>query len=220
MIIINFKAYTESMGIKGLRIAKICEKVSRETSVLMAIAPQMCDLAWMSREISIPVFAQHVDAIEPGSRTGLISPEAIKIAGAAGTLLNHSEHPMKIADIRLVIGRCRQLGLVTCVCASDVKTIETCAVLRPDYVAIEPPELIGGAQSVVEANPEAVRKAVNSVRMIDEKIKVLCGAGITDAADVAKALSLGTQGILIASGIVKSKHIEKTLRAMANEFRT
>jgi triosephosphate isomerase len=34
----------------------------------------------------------------------------------------------------------------------------------------------------------------------------LCGAGITSGDDIAAALKLGTQGVLLASGVVKAKN--------------
>jgi len=43
------------------------------------------------------------------------------------------------------------------------------------------------------------------VKRISPKVKVLCGAGIVDKTDVQKALELGAEGILISSGVVKSR---------------
>ena len=34
---------------------------------------------------------------------------------------------------------------------------------------------------------------------------MLCGAGVKNGRDVAKALELGTDGVLLASGVVKAK---------------
>ena len=36
--------------------------------------------------------------------------------------------------------------------------------------------------------------------------KLLCGAGIVTAEDVERAIELGSHGILVASGIVKSRN--------------
>jgi triosephosphate isomerase len=49
------------------------------------------------------------------------------------------------------------------------------------------------------------------VNQINPGIPVLCGAGVKDKADVSKALSLGSQGILLASGVVKSSEPRKVL---------
>ncbi|MER3407631.1 MAG: triose-phosphate isomerase, partial [Nitrososphaera sp.] len=37
------------------------------------------------------------------------------------------------------------------------------------------------------------------------KSRIICGAGITDGGDVAKAMELGSHGILVASGVVKAR---------------
>jgi len=36
-------------------------------------------------------------------------------------------------------------------------------------------------------------------------VRVLCGAGISTGDDVAAALLLGTEGVLLASGVIKAK---------------
>ncbi|MEK6851522.1 MAG: triose-phosphate isomerase, partial [Candidatus Thermoplasmatota archaeon] len=85
----------------------------------------------------------------------------------------------------------------------------------PDYLAVEPPELIGGNVSVTSARPEVITKAVERIRAVDPHVLVLCGAGVKSGRDVAKALELGTVGVLLASGVVKAKNPEKALRDLA-----
>jgi triosephosphate isomerase len=77
--------------------------------------------------------------------------------------------------------------------------------MDPNFVAIEPPELIGGEVSVTTANPKIVSDAVEAIRMISGSVGVLCGAGVKNGRDVAKAMELGTDGVLLASGVVKAK---------------
>ena len=98
MIIVNFKAYPESFGEKGLKLAKICEKVAKESKKEIIVCPQTPDLCLVSKEVSIPVFSQHIDPVEQGSKTGHITLESVK-SYISGTLINHSEKRMKIADI-------------------------------------------------------------------------------------------------------------------------
>ena len=43
------------------------------------------------------------------------------------------------------------------------------------------------------------------VREINKKVTVICGAGISQSEDVSAALGLGAQGVLVASGVVKSR---------------
>jgi len=86
----------------------------------------------------------------------------------------------------------------------------------PDMIAIEPPELIGTGISVSKARPELITESVNEIRRLNSRVKVLCGAGVTSAEDVSKALELGSEGVLVASGIVKSKDPRIVLQSMAN----
>jgi triosephosphate isomerase len=79
------------------------------------------------------------------------------------------------------------------------------ASTHPDYIAVEPPELIGGEVSVSKAKPEVIVDTINDVHEIDETIPVLCGAGVKDREDVRIAMKLGSRGILVASGVTKAK---------------
>ena len=83
-------------------------------------------------------------------------------------------------------------------------------MFKPDYVAIEPPELIGSGIPVSKADPGIVRNSVAAVT--DPNVKVLCGAGISKGEDVKAALELGTVGVLLASGVVKAKDPKAALR--------
>ena len=40
---------------------------------------------------------------------------------------------------------------------------------------------------------------------------ILCGAGVKNQDDISKAMSLGSEGILLASGVVKSSEPRKVL---------
>ncbi|MEA2054447.1 MAG: triose-phosphate isomerase [Candidatus Thermoplasmatota archaeon] len=215
-IVVNVKTYKEGTGRKGLKIAKIMEKVSEETGASMVIAVQTPDIYMIASEVKIPVFAQHMDAINCGSHTGWTLPESIKEAGARGVLLNHSEHPLKIGEIAKGVERARELQLETIVCANNIGVTGAVATLSPDFVAIEPPELIGGDISVTKAEPEIIKKAVGIVKKINPSTKVLCGAGVKRGKDVKKAIDLGTEGVLLASGVVKTGDKEKVLREMAS----
>ncbi len=105
VIMLNVKAYVESMGDMGLKLAEACQEVTEETGVSTAICPQQVDLAWIAKQIDIPVLAQNADAFSPGSATGWTVLDAVKAAGAVGTLVNHSEHRLKIADIEAVVSK-------------------------------------------------------------------------------------------------------------------
>jgi len=215
MIIVNFKTYLESTGKNALSLAKQAEKAAKETGACIVVAPQAADLRLVAESVEIPVFAQHVDPIKPGSSTGHVLAEAVKEAGAVGTLINHSERQLRLIDIDATVALCREKGLVSCVCANNPSVRAAVAALKPDITSMEPPELIGSGISVSKSKPEVITDTVQLVKRIDPKMTILCGAGISTAEDVSIALKLGTQGVLVASGIVKAKDPYSVLRAFA-----
>ncbi|MEM2185688.1 MAG: triose-phosphate isomerase [Thermofilaceae archaeon] len=211
LILINFKCYREASGKRGLELARVAEQISRETGVCIAVAPQLTDLAFIASQVEIPVFSQHVDDVEPGSHTGHVTLEAIRDAGAVGTLINHSERRVRADQIDVVVKKARTLNLTTVVCTNTPEVTAAMAALGPDMVAIEPPELIGTGIPVSRAKPEVVTSSVELVRRVNPQVRVLCGAGITTGEDVAAALRLGTVGVLLASGVVKAKDWRKAI---------
>ena len=214
-IVLNVKTYTESTGTNALELTRLMGKIASETNVSMAIAVQACDLSRCAELGSIPVYAQHIDPIKPGSSTGWTLPEAVKQAGAVGTLINHSEHRLILADIDTCILRAKDLGLETLVCTNNVATSKAVATFSPGLLAVEPPELIGGDISVTTADPGIVSNTVQAVRKINSSVKILCGAGVKIGKDVSKAIELGADGVLLASGVVKAKNKEEVLRDLA-----
>ena len=218
VIVLNMKTYTESTGKNAFDIAKMMDKVSIETGINMAVSVQSIDIKECSDNISIPVFAEHIDPIKPGSHTGWILPEAVKSVGAVGSLINHSEHRLNLADIDFCISRAKELDLDQIVCSNNILTSKAIATLSPNFLAVEPPELIGGDISVTTANPDIVSGSVNAVKDIDDDVKVLCGAGVKNGVDVARAIELGSVGVLLASGIIKSKNKEKIIRDLISEL--
>ena len=88
---------------------------------------------------------------------------------------------------------------------------ETWANLGADFIAIEAQKLVGGAS----AKPEVISSAVEQIRAVNPRVPVLFGAGVKTGRDVAKALELGTVGVLLASGVVKAKDSGKVLRDLA-----
>lgn len=214
-IVLNVKTYAEATAEKALEIAKIMDKISEETGTSMAICVQATDIYKCAQAVSIPVWAEHIDPVKPGSHTGWTLPEAVKEVGATGTLINHSEHRLKLADIDACLTRAKELSLDQIICTNNVATSKAAAALKPDFVAVEPPELIGGDISVTTADPGIVKNSVEAVRSIDSSVKVLCGAGVKNGEDVAKAIELGAEGVLLASGIVKAADKEKVIRDLS-----
>lgn len=219
LIIVNFKTYLEAIGEKAVRLARKAEKVSRETGVSIGVAPQFTDIATIARSVDIPVFAQHIDPVQPGGHTGHMLAEAVKETGAMGTIINHSERQLKLSDIDATVEIARVKGLVTVVCANNPNISAAVAALKPDVLAVEPPELIGTGVPVSKARPEVVTDTIKLVREINKKVVILCGAGIGSGEDVASALKLGSKGVLVASGIVKAKDPYRALHEFAEATR-
>jgi len=215
-IIVNFKTYLEATGKRALTLARASDAISRQLDVSIAVAPQFTDLAAIAANVDIPVLAQHIDAVHAGSFTGHVLPEAVKEAGAAGTLLNHSERQLTMEELRNCIERTKQVRLLSVVCADTPEMCRQAASFQPDLVAIEPPDLIGTGIPVSKARPEIVTETIRAVRNVSSTLPILCGAGITTAEDVEKALQLGTSGVLLASAVVKAQKPEAVLKEMAS----
>lgn len=211
IIIVNYKTYYEATGKKAVKLSRIAEEVSGEFNINIGVAPQLADIASVASTVSIPVFAQHIDSNVPGSFTGHILLESVKEAGAIGTLINHSERRLKLFEIDSVVTRVHKAGLVSVVCANNAGVSAAASALKPDMIAVEPPELIGTGIPVSKAKPEVVSGTVELVKKINSNVVILCGAGITTGEDVVAALKLGTKGVLVASGIVKAKDPRKVL---------
>lgn len=214
VIVVNFKTYKQGTGANAVRLAKICEHVALEMDASIAIAVQALDVAKVVSAVDIPVLAQHVDGFELGAHTGSVSPEALQFAGAAGSLINHSEWKIPLRNIAAAVKQCRKFGLDVIACADTPESAREVASARPDFIAIEPPELIGGTISVSAARPEIITQTTRSVRL-----PVLCGAGIHTREDVAKAKELGTVGVLVASGVVLAPDPEQVLKQLVMGLR-
>lgn len=211
IIIVNLKTYDQGTGENALEIAYTCEKVAEQEGVNVGIAVQNADVHRVAEKVEIPVFAQHIDPEPPGSHTGKDSAETLAFNGADGVLINHSEDQVSIDDIENSVTRAKKNGLQTVVCIDVPEMAEEVSSFDPDFIAFEPTELIGGDVSVSSANPDLVKEAVEN-----SSETVLCGAGIKNGNDVKQALDLGTDGVLVASGVVKAKHPEKALRDLVS----
>ncbi len=213
--ITNLKNYETSTGANALEMAKIHEKVARETGASIGIAVNAIDLYRVAKEVSIPVFAQHVDPIDYGKGTGHILPQAVKKAGAIGTLLNHSERRLDFDTLQDSASCAQKATLARIICAENPAEIEEFAALQPDCLAFEPPELIGSTgASVASSKPQSIADSVK----VSGGIPVLVGAGINSIEDVKVSLKLGAQGFLVATAITKAKDPEKALREFVKAF--
>lgn len=218
IVILNYKTYLESSGENALELARALKSASEESGITMVAAPQVADIYRIQDQIFLPIFAQHIDPITPGGHTGSNLIETLIEAGIRGSLINHSENRMKLADIDEVIQLCKQNDIESCVCTNNIATSKAIATFSPDAVAVEPPELIGTGIPVSQAQPEVVEDSVKGVKSINKKIKVLCGAGISTGDDMKAAMDLGADGVLLASGIVKAENPKEALLDLVSKL--
>ena len=218
IVILNYKTYLESSGENALELARALKSASEESGITMVAAPQAADIYRIQDQISLPIFAQHIDPITPGGHTGSNLIETLIEAGISGSLINHSENRMKLADIDEVIQLCKQNDIESCVCTNNIATSKAIATFSPDAVAVEPPELIGTGIPVSQAQPEVVEDSVKGVKSINKKIKVLCGAGISTGDDMKAAMDLGADGVLLASGIVMAENPKEALLDLVSKL--
>jgi triosephosphate isomerase len=217
-IIINCKNYLEIAGEKIFQLSEIAQEVSERYKIEIMIAPPQNSLFYLSQFIKLPLICQHVDDEKIGPTTGFIIPEIAKSYGASGSLINHSEHRMEHANIKNAIERLRQLNMFSVVCASTSREVGELSRFNPDMIAIEPPELIGTGKAVSKVNPSIITESVKEARTYSKNVKVICGAGIVDKTDIQSAIKLGSQGILLASGLIKSESWKNKLIELSEGF--
>jgi triosephosphate isomerase len=218
LLVVNLKAYPSSIGPGALRIGLALDRLGRRAGVPVAIAPAAADLGVLAARLRLPVLAQHVDAFSAGARTGYMLPESVAASGGRGSLVNHSEHRLRPPAIRETVRRLIGQGLVPLLCATDVANARDLARLEAPYLAVEPPELIGGTQSVSSARPEVVSGTVAAVRQVAPRTHVLCGAGVHDRTDVRRALELGAEGILVASAVTRAPDPARAIHELLSGF--
>ena len=201
LIVVNFKTYQEAHGVAAEELAIIMQDI--ETDARMIAVVSAFDLSSVvSAAPNLEVWTQHLDPINFGSNTGWLHPETAICRGAKGTLINHAEHKVSIEHIAMLLDSVPE-DFTVCACAADIDEARALSALEPNYVAVEPPELIGGEISVTTADPDIVSGTAAAIREISEEVGILCGAGVKNGEDVATAINLGTSGVLLASGVTK-----------------
>lgn len=213
MILINFKTYEEMAGNGALQTAKIAEKIARETKQKVIVIPAALDVGKIAEKTKIDVYMQHVDEKDYGKNTGSILIEEAKKAGAKGAIINHSENRIPTEKIEKIIEKAKKLDFTIIVCVKDFEEAKKIDLLKPDYIAYEPPEFIASDISVSTAKPEVIEKIVKNLNT-----KIIVGAGVRNRHDVKKSMELGAKGVLLASEIAKAvreKKVEETIKELA-----
>jgi triosephosphate isomerase len=209
-VLVNLKAYP----CDPVEVAEAAAEVADDTGVRIAVAPQAAHLDRVA-ETGVETWAQHVSPVEYGSHTGSTLAEAAADAGAVGTLLNHSENRLKLADIDASLRAAERADLETVVCANNPRQIAAAAALDSDAVAVEPPELIGTGTPVSKADPDIVTDSVDAAASVSD-VPVLCGAGISTGEDLDAAAGLGAEGVLLASGVAKADDPKAALESLVD----
>lgn len=215
MILVNFKLYKETFGDGAIKLAEICQKVTKKTGVKIIPVVTALDAVRIKEKLEMEVYLQAVDEVVDGAKTGFISPFQADELKIEGTLLNHSEHRMKPGSIKKMLKNWPK-DFKSVVCISTLGQADGWAKnIKPDIIAYEPKELIGSKdKSVATEKPEIIKKMVEKY----SKVPILVGAGIHSKEDVVISLKLGARGVLISSFIVKAKDPEKELMEIASAF--
>ena len=210
LIVVNFKTYATAMGQRAVDLAQAMERASKDHVRMIAVVSAFDLHAVKQAAPSLEVWSQHLDPVGQGSFTGWLQPENAIERGAQGTIINHAEHKVDIEHVQQLM---QQLPdeFPMCACAADVDEAHQLAELGPTFIAVEPPELIGGDISVTTADPAIVSDTVNAVRAINPHVRVLCGAGVKDGKDVKTAVELGAHGVLLASGVTNASDVDAVL---------
>jgi len=216
-VVLNFKTYPESSGENAIKLASIAEKVQKKTKVNIIVCVEPTYLEEVAKRVRIPVFAQHTDCEVLGKSTGHVIPEQLLNINVKGSLLNHSEDKVDIKRVEKTVIRLKELDMTSIVCAKgyvEAKKIANFKTLRPTFIAVEPPELIGGEVSVSQSKPDIIAKSKKSCG----NIPLLVGAGIKDNNDMKVALQNGAKGVLLASHFVLAKDPEKFLMDLLKDI--
>jgi len=202
LVVVNFKTYQTAHGASAEELARAMSGIDTDARMIAAVSA--LDLAAVvAAAPDLEVWCQHLDPVGFGSNTGWLHPDTAVERGATGTLINHAEHKVSIEHVAMLLDQVPE-DFCVCACAADIDEAQALAALGPTYVAVEPPELIGGDISVTSADPGIVSGTVAAVREVTDEVGILCGAGVKSGADVATAMELGTTGVLLASGVTKA----------------
>lgn len=218
VLVLNLKNYQEIFAKNALEIALEAQKISQEYSIDIIVCPPNPLLYYLSNNVDISIFAQHVDYAKVGSSTGAIVPELLTSIGISGSLINHSEKRIPFNQIEDLVKKFKELNLFSLVCAQTVDEVKLISKLDPDLIAIEPPELIGSGRAVSKVNPNIITESVNAGNSVNSNVDILCGAGIMNSDDVEIALKLGSKGILIASGVIQSNNWDQKITELVSAF--
>ena len=209
------KAYI--YGEEMLKLAKAIDKTAIKYDVDVILTPQYTDIATLCQNTErIFIFAQHMDYLPIGRGLGSVLPEAVRAAGAVGTMLNHAEKKLSYEEIQKTIARADEVGLATIVCADTVEEISAIAHMSPNLLVAEPTDLIGTGKTSGSAY---IKDTLKTVREINPDIMVLQAAGISNGQDVYDTIKQGALATGSTSGILKAPDPAAMVEEMLSALR-
>ena len=215
LIVVNFKTYATAYGEAAETLGRMMAEVNSDARMVAVVSA--FDLSAVASIEGLEVWSQHPDPVGKGSHTGWLEPDAALERGAVGTIINHAEHKVSIDHVANLMEMLPD-GFPICACAADVEEARALAKLGPTFIAVEPPELIGGDISVTTADPAVVSDTVAAVKEVNPNVRVLCGAGVKNGQDVATAIQLGAEGVLLASGVTKANDPMGVLQDLVSQI--
>ena len=206
----NPKSYL--YGEKLYELARYVDKLAIKFDIDIFFTASFAELNSISTMTKhLIVTAQHIDGIEPGRGMGHALPESIYSAGARACVLNHAEKPLTYSNLEKAVFRAKELGLITIACASSYSEAKAIALLSPEIILCEPAELIGTKKISSDAY---IKQTIEAVKIINEGIYVMQGAGISTSEDILRNLQLGSDGNGATSGIMEASDPQKALKDM------
>ncbi|MEK7550303.1 MAG: triose-phosphate isomerase [Patescibacteria group bacterium] len=219
MIFINYKTYESGTGQNAINLSKVFDELAHESQIKIIPVVQASDIKEIVSSTKLEVWVQSIDSVEFGAHTGAVMPEAVLEDGATGTFLNHSENRFTSFDeLAKASDRAKEVGLKTLIFAKDLEELKNICSLSPNYLAYEPPELVGSSTiSVAQAQPEVISQAQEIAK--SASLPLIVGAGIHTREDIKKCLELGAVGVAVASDIMKAEDPRTELLELIEGFK-
>ena len=214
-LVVNPKSYL--YGQKSLELALAADRAQEETGIQVYFTCPYADLRLIKENTkNVIVTAQSMDSLKPGRGMGKVLGESLKEAGCEAVFLNHAENQKTVAELYATINRCKELGIITIVCADS--TIEAKAVcnMGADIVLAEPTDLIGTGKV---ADDSYTIETVKALHAIDPDVKVMIASGVSTADDCYNVVKLGADGTGATSGILNAPDPKERVMEMARAIK-
>lgn len=210
-LVVNPKSYL--YGKESLELALASDQVAKDTGLTIFFTCPYADIRPIKEKTEhIIVTAQSMDPLSPGRGMGHLLGESLKEAGAGAVFLNHAENPKTLSDLYKTIQRCKDLDLISIVCADSVVEAQAVCCMKPDIVLAEPTDLIGTGQVAEDSYTIDTCKAMAK---IDPDVLVMIASGVSTAEDCYNVVKLGADGTGATSGILQAPSPAVRVREMA-----